>query len=603
MLFDRSPIGMVRTTRSGTIEHANPAFVRLLGYESIDELLSCDINRDIYVDPGERERLFNRYLSIGVIDGAHVRWKRKDGAEVIVELWGHMVAGDDTRFDSWVLDVSELDAQRRDLQRSLTTLDLVMRHVPAIYWRVDAEMRILEVGGAMAEVLGYEGRGRYVGMTIAEWQAASPPSADAIDAHARALHGETHVLDSEYGGKMLSSRIGPLYDDKGKIVGAIGTAVDVTRVRQLERRMIDAQRAHSLGVLAGGLAHDFNNLLVAVIGSAELALRELPATTPVRAAVENIRDAGLRAAELTDQLLAYAGRGVAGTTRVLPAPLVAELLRIVHPTMPAGIDVHVDIPPELALRGDPAQVRQVMLNLIGNARDALGGTGQIAIAASAFAHDGREDADDVLHAPAGRYVLLVVSDDGPGMDAETRRHVFDPFFTTKSSGHGLGLAAALGIVRAHGGGIRVRSEPGRGARFEILWPSAGATVRPDSDPAVGARTVLVVDDEVLVRDVVAQMIRDLGYDAVTVADGAGAIDVVQHRAVDAVLVDLTMPGMSGAEVIRALREHRPQLPVVLCSGYDRDGKGPVKADAYLPKPFRIEALERTLAKLLPLRSV
>jgi CheY-like chemotaxis protein len=369
--------------------------------------------------------------------------------------------------------------------------------------------------------------------------------------------------------------------------------------------MVDAQRAESLGVLAGGLAHDFNNLLVGVLGNADLALREIPRGAPGRSAVEAVREAGLRAAELTNQLLAYAGRGGAGTTRVYPAELVDELLRITSPTFTANIKVEIEVPSSLALRGDPSQVRQVLLNLIGNARDALGSRGgTIKIAALAHQHDGAGEPNDVLVAPAGNYIVLQVWDDGPGMDAETRRHVFEPFFTTKQSGHGLGLAAVLGIVRAHGGGLKLKTGTGHGARFCVFWPAAVTLPqRAITEPPLEGRTVLVIDDEDLVRDVVARMIDDLGYNAVTARNGADGLDLIDRQQIDAVLVDMTMPNMSGADVIAALRTKKPGLPVVLCSGYDRASKGPVTADAYLPKPFRLDALERTLAKLLPLRNV
>jgi CheY-like chemotaxis protein len=195
-------------------------------------------------------------------------------------------------------------------------------------------------------------------------------------------------------------------------------------------------------------------------------------------------------------------------------------------------------------------------------------------------------------------LLVEVADTGPGIDRETRRRIFEPFFTTKQSGHGLGLAAVLGIVRAHGGGLRLITSPGEGARFQVMWPAATTPVAMPAVAPAAARTVLVIDDEDLVRDVVARMIEDLGYAAVTAADGVTGIELAQQREVDAVLVDMTMPRMNGADVVAALRAKRPELPIVLCTGYDRDRKGPVEATAYLPKPFRIELLEATLAKIL-----
>jgi CheY-like chemotaxis protein len=256
------------------------------------------------------------------------------------------------------------------------------------------------------------------------------------------------------------------------------------------------------------------------------------------------------------------------------------------------------------VRGDPAQLRQVVLNLINNARDAIATErGDIMVRAEPVRLDGTPSPDDALTPPRGQYIMMEVSDTGPGMDAETLRHVFEPFFSTKQTGHGLGLAAVLGIVRAHGGGIRVLSTPGRGARFQVLWPAAITEPLTAVASATGSPTVLVIDDEDLVRDVVARMVEDLGYSAVTAADGRAGLELVDTQTVDMVLVDLTMPQMSGADVVAELRQKKPGMPVVVCSGYDRDSRGPIQADAYLAKPFRMDALERTLAKLLPLRSV
>ena len=599
LLFERSPIGMYRSTSDGTITFANQALARLLGYTR-EELLQQNLNRDIYADPRERAHLIAKYRPIGVVDGEPVSWKTRDGRVLKVQIWGHVVETDDgPSYDASVLDITEQERQREELARTAKILDQVVQQMPAIYWVVDRELRITRTGGAILELLGYQ-PDRFMNRTLVTAHRDEPGSVDPVAMHHRVLAGEKLSYDTEYRGKQLAVTIAPYRTDGDSIAGAIGTSLDVTSSRQLERRMIDAQRAESLGVLAGGLAHDFNNLLVAVIGNADLALRDIPRGAPGRGAIENIRDAGLRAAELTHQLLTYAGRGGAGTKRVFPAAIVEELLRITATSFPSEVHISVDIPGGLALRGDPAQLRQVLMNLMTNARDALGGNGSITIRGRLVHHDGVAATDDVLVTPAGDYILLEIADDGPGMDDEIRRHVFEPFYTTKETGHGLGLAAVLGIIRAHSGGVRLATRAGKGTSFQILWPIADTPNRaPTPPPTVVSRTVLVIDDEVLVRDVVARMIEDLGYTAVTATDGASGLAMLDHQQIDAVLVDLTMPRMSGADVITAVRERRPKLPVILCSGFDRDGRGPVQADAYLPKPFPIDVLERTLAKLLP----
>ena len=607
-LFDRSPIGMYRSTADGRFLYANAALARMLGYGSVEALLEINLNRDVYQDPEVRPRLIRDHRATGVLDGVRVDWRTRGGRPLRVQLFGHVSEDEsgEVSYDASVIDVTEAEAahrllheQREELERTARTLELVVRQMPATYWLVDHELRIQTTGGAIEEILGYPAD-RWLGHTLQDPIADDgfdEGSGQVIPAHTRALAGETVTFTTTYRGKRLTTTVGP-YRRDGTIVGAIGTSIDITASAALERRMVDAQRAESLGVLAGGLAHDFNNLLVAILGNADLGLRDTPRGAPGRASLENIRHASLRAAELTDQLLAYAGRGRIGVTRVDPAGIVEELLRISAPTMPSNIAVQVDIPAGLAIRGDEAQVRQVLLNLIANARDAFGGRGgAISISVTASHHDGVPDPGDILTAASGNYVQLEVADDGPGIDREARRRIFEPFFTTKASGHGLGLAAVLGIVRAHNGGLRLLSAPGEGARFQVLWP---ATTTPVYQQVVvpSNQTVLVVDDEDLVRDVVARMIEDLGYVALTAADGPAGIEMLDRQVIDAVLVDLTMPRMNGADVIAAMRAKKPEIRIVLCTGFDRERRGPVKADAYLPKPFRLEALETTLTKLL-----
>jgi len=603
-LFDRSPIGMYRCDEAGKLYYVNAALVQLLGYESSEELLQRNLGRDIYIDPEDRVQLLARFRPRGGVEGARVRWRTKQGKERIVQIYGHVVEHPEGAwFDASVLDVTEIETtnielrrQREALEATATLLDMVVRQIRAIYWLVDRELRICRTGGAVHELLGYSAD-RFVGVSLEQIQNAELGPIDPVAMHRRALAGETLTCTAEYRNKYLVVTVCP-HRVADEIIGVIGTCVDMTAQYQLERRMVDAQRAESLGVLAGGLAHDFNNLLVAILGNTDLALRDIGARSPGRAALDNVRQASLRAAELIDQLLAFAGHRGVSTARVAPAPMLDELLRITAPTMPANVSVLVDVERELGLRGDASQVRQVMLNLVNNARDALGERGgTIAITGRLVHLDGSAHADDVITAPSGSYLEIEVADDGPGMTAETRRRIFEPFFTTKPTGHGLGLAAVAGIVRAHGGGLRLITAPGEGARFQVLWPSTSTPVELTAAAPPTGQTVLIIDDEDLVCDVVARMIEDLGYAAVTATDGPAGLAIVDRVPVHAVLVDLTMPRMGGAAVVSALRARRPGLPIVLCSGFERDGRG-VHADAYLAKPFRIEALDQTLAKLL-----
>jgi PAS domain S-box-containing protein len=619
-LFDRSPTGMYRSNAAGAFRFVNPALVAMLGYASADELMAKNLGDDVYSDPDDRHRLIEHYRTQGIVDGVKVVWRTRDGRILTVRVYGHVVHElDDTYFDTTVIDVTALEeverqmaAQRAELEHTATTLDLVLRQMPAVFWVIDRELKIVNAGGATEAVFGIP-RDRYLAVTLRELHAGDPNAEKMITPHLRALGGEIVSYENSWGGRELAVTIGPLRDSRGQVIGAIGTSVDITAVRQLERKMIDAQRAESLGVLAGGLAHDFNNLLVAILGNADLAVREVPERAPGRGALDNIRNAALRAAALTTQLLTFSGRGAATVGRVALAPIVDELRAMLAPSLPEGVALHRALPVDLTpLKGDATGVGQVVLNLITNARDALAGAaGEIVISARAAVLDGEgddgvADPDVVLAAPSGRYVVIAVADTGPGIDAATRRRIFEPFFTTKATGHGLGLASVLGIVRAHGGGLRLVSEPGAGARFEVQWPAAEVevatpTLATGSSPATRLRTVLVIDDEEMVRDVVARMVEDLGYAALTAANGQQGLDLLATEAkVDAVVVDLTMPMMNGADVIAAVRKRRPTLPIVVCSGYDRDQRGGgATGDAYLAKPFRLDALEQTLERLIP----
>jgi PAS domain S-box-containing protein len=412
----------------------------------------------------------------------------------------------------------------------------------------------------------------------------------------------------------------PLRHPDGRPYAVYGIAADITaRMRAeaerlaMERAMQEAQRLESLGVLAGGIAHDFNNLLQAILGNSELLARAHFLEASARESAAQIIAAARRAAELTQQLLAYAGKG-----QVVVAPL--DLNEVVHDTatlLSASVGTRVtlryQLAPELpAVMADRAQLRQVVMNLVLNGAEAIAEAGTVTLTtgvrdvAAAELASYRHGAE----LPPGRYVFLEVTDTGSGMDAATLARIFDPFFTTKFTGRGLGLAAVLGIIRGHQGTLKVTSVPGRGATFTILLPALAAPTAPSSTTSAGTATwhgsgtVLVVDDEDSVRMVAARMLERLGFAVLMAADGWAALEIVRTSAsaIRCVLLDLTMPRMSGAELLAAIRRIRPDLPIVLMSGYAvTDMIGQLEGDqvaAYLQKPFTPRDMYTTMQQIL-----
>jgi signal transduction histidine kinase/CheY-like chemotaxis protein len=395
-------------------------------------------------------------------------------------------------------------------------------------------------------------------------------------------------------------------------------------LRQREQKLADAQRLESIGLLAGGIAHDFNNLLASVLGNADMLNARLPKGSEEGTLAQEIVLAAQRSADLTRQLLAYAGRGQFVLASVDIGALVREVTSLLRTAIPAGgvlaLDVPSIVPP---VRGDRAQLTQVVMNLVTNAADAIkvaGGTVSVDMAevrldegatASLAAEAGVFD----RHPPAGDYVRVEVADTGVGMPPEVRARMFEPFFTTKPAGRGLGLAATRGIVHSHGGLLTVQSALGRGTTVR-LWLPVDATqaiavtpaVPPASEPprqAMPRRTALVADDEAGVRRILARMLAQQGFEVIEAVDGKEALSVVDERAgaLDLVLLDLTMPRLGGAKAREAVAERYPKIPVVLMSGYTDEptyeqAGARSGAAVFLEKPFERSSVMRAVAMAL-----
>ncbi|MGN6393647.1 MAG: ATP-binding protein [Gemmatimonadales bacterium] len=379
------------------------------------------------------------------------------------------------------------------------------------------------------------------------------------------------------------------------------------------RRVAEASEAHarhvqkleSIGVLAGGIAHDFNNLLHVVLGNADLARLHLPTESPATEHLDEVIRATQRAAELTQQLLAYSGRGSFETRHLDLSDEMREMATLLRTAISKQAALVWDLDAKLpAVVADPTQIRQVVMNLITNASDALGDQPGTITLRTGRARDAQAggDTDD--------FVYLEVADTGVGMDSDTLQRIFDPFFTTKFTGRGLGLAAVMGIVESHRGHIRIRTSPGEGTGFRILFPAVPAEEQPSPRHTSGTYwrgrgTALVVEDEEGVREVVVRMLERLGFRVRTADDGVAALEALEQAAteVTVVLLDLSMPRMGGADCLRHIREHRPSLPVVLMSGYTEQEvatkliNGAGDTTAFLQKPFLPQDLTRAIRRV------
>ena len=378
----------------------------------------------------------------------------------------------------------------------------------------------------------------------------------------------------------VSATISPIRNNEGKNRGVCVIARDVTEQRKSEQQMREMQKLESLGLIAGGVAHDFNNLLVGILGHASLALEQLSPASPIRLSIEKVVAASERAAHLTRQLLAYAGKG-----RFVSAPLdlsqtVREISSLLQISIPKNVQLQMDLNDSLPpVEADPGQMQQLIMNLIMNGAEAIpseqNGTVRVTTETQKV---------DVEYATAnyagetikpGMYVTVQVDDTGVGMDASVQSKIFDPFFTTKFTGRGLGLSAVIGIVRGHNGTIRVHSVPGKGTTMKVLLPAKDNSARAPAlnlvdSPLEGSGLVLVVDDEDVVRATAKLALQRYGYEVLVAENGQAGVDLFRAYAnqIDVVLLDMTMPVMSGQEAFQHMRLTRSDVRVILSSGYN-----------------------------------
>jgi len=555
------------------------------------------------------------------------RLTRADGSTIWLETNKAPLRDDEGRvvgvLGTWQ-DISDRKLAEEQLLRSEQKYRDLVETSHDLIWSVDVEGRWTFVNrfGARS-IYGYEPE-EMIGRRFIEFLSPEQIEKD-LEVHERIKAGEpvfrheTEHIRKDGTRVLLSFNAIPSYSREGVALGTTGTAVNITERkraeeerRKLEEQFQQAQKTESLGVLAGGIAHDFNNLLTSMLGYASLARMHVPADSTAAPMLVEIENAALRAADLTRQMLAYSGRGKFVVQSVNLAAIVDEMAKLLGTVVSKKAMLRLDLRPA-TVDGDATQLRQIVMNLITNASDALGdAAGTIALRTGTRHADAAtlrsEYTADTL--PEGEYAFVSVEDTGCGMNADTLKRVFDPFFTTKFTGRGLGLAAVLGIIRGHRGTVRVESRPGAGATFEVLLPvSTGKTepakARPSPSAWRGHGTILLVDDEERVRGFADRVLTDAGFQVVLANDGEQGCAAFSSRAGEfaAVVLDWTMPHMNGAEAARRIRESS-RVPILFMSGFSELDVAAKAADiegvAFLPKPFQpsdlIDSIRRLLVK-------
>jgi PAS domain S-box-containing protein len=554
--------------------------------------------------------------------------KRKDGRLLWVEVHLRRV---EIRGEARVLAIVRDITERKAAAEALRALEANYREIfnaanDAIFIHAMPTGEILDCNEKGCEMFGYT-REEICRATIEDLSFGQPPykQADAERWLKQAAEGQPVVFEwrtRHSSGALFWVEISLKRATIGGQLRVLAVVRDITarKREEQERRRLEAQIQHaqkleSLGVLAGGIAHDFNNLPVAVMGNADLALLDVPPPSPARETIEEIKKAAIRASELTNQMLAYSGRGQFEVAAVNLNELIEEMTHLLEVSVSKKIALRKHFGGGLpAIEADAAQIRQVVMNLITNASEAIGeAEGVIAIHTGvteiARPSPGEADLDGLRK---GRYVFLEVADTGCGMDKRTKARIFEPFFSTKFTGRGLGLAAVLGIVRGHGGAMKIDSEVGKGTTFRVLLPvgtqkEAPAAVAEETQPARvwhAPGTVLLVDDEQSVRKVGRAMLERIGFTVLTATDGRDGVAAFRQHAdeIAVVLLDMTMPGLNGEEAFRAIREIRGDVPVLLCSGYnEQDATNRFRGQGlagFIQKPFELDHLADKLREVL-----
>jgi PAS domain S-box-containing protein len=624
LLLDSTAEGIFGLDEQAICTFCNSAALQLLGYESPADLVGKQLHPVLHHTrpSGKPYPITECRIIQSLKQGRDVHvddevfW-RADGTSFPVEYWSYPLRHGATVLGAVVtfLDVTERQRAETAVRASEATYRSLVEDSPYAILRSAPDGRLLAINPAMVEMLGYASEAELLTKHLArDVHADATEHTRFVDAVVGASHATAEVVWRRKDGRTIivneSGRA--IRDSQGRLESVNAVAEDITERRRLEHQLREGQKMEAIGQLAAGVAHDFNNLLTAILGAAELLIETLPVGHPGREETEEISKSALRAADLTRQLLAFARQQVLAPRVLVLNDIVAGMDKLLRRLIGENIELRTVLAPGLGtVRADRGQLEQVIINLAVNARDAMPEGGKLTLETA----DADLDASYVATRPdlkPGAYVLLAVTDTGIGMDAETKARLFEPFFTTKPKGKGtgLGLATVYGIIHQSGGHIWVYSEPGQGTTFKVYLPRIreGAEAARPAPVSVGSldgtETVLVVEDQEEVGRITRRILKARGYTVIAASNGHEALRVAEQHptAIDLLITDVVMPGMSGREVGLLLGATRPTMRVLYLSGYTDESivhHGVLEAGiSFLQKPFTPDALARKVREVL-----
>jgi PAS domain S-box-containing protein len=675
-IFDNATMGIYRSTVDGKLVRANNAFAQMLGYDSVEEVLQCDLQRDVYYYPDQRAKLIaDRAPSGGSADGLEIFWKKKDGEPIWVQLNVKAIPGDDGKtrfFDTCVHEVTERVRAEESLQeanqRALKDYEQLVERIAALgqtlgnarelntIFRALRDFAVVSVpcDGLVISLYDQEKETRHLAYCWTDQQefdskdVADIPVRDGMTG--RAIKSGAVIIDNNFHRELQITKtvvtVGEPSSDQiprsalsapmtimGRTVGCVevqaqkagsyqhehatamrmaanlaANAVEnvslIEREQAKEEQLRQSQKMEAVGKLAGGIAHDFNNLLTAITGYSELTLRDLKTDTPLYSKVTEIKKAGERAASLTRQLLAFSRKQILQPKVLDLNAVIPDMEKMLQRLI--GEDVVLETVLDRSLgqvKADPGQIEQIIMNLCVNARDAMPNGGRVTIETNNVSLN-QAYRNQQVSIRAGNYVMLSVSDNGCGMDAETQARIFEPFFTTKElgKGTGLGLSTVYGIVKQSEGTIWVYSEVGKGTTFKIYLPRVDEAqsfqehANKVSLASRGHETILIVEDEEIVLTLSTEILEKDGYRVLAAANGREGLRLCQEfdGPIDLLITDVVMPGMSGRELAELAANIRPDMHVLYMSGFTDDAivRHGVLDDGvfFIQKPFSPDSL-------------